>query len=166
MFEVDDENEQTVISRKLKKDAECHVDVLRIDEDDTSHSVYIRCCSGLLNLQKSTVRIKSYFCKYCHNGFGTQELFNNHFDKGCMEVEGQQKEMPTQDEKLKFKHHFKKLRCPFVVYADFECLTEELTKPEGDEIKTYNYQEHKPCGFMLNLVNAVDNANQDILHKG
>jgi len=43
-----------------------------------------------------------------------------------MEVEGQQIEMPTQEEKLKFKHHFKKLRCPFVVYADFECLTEEL----------------------------------------
>ena len=45
-----------------------------------------------------------------------------------MEVEGQQTEMPTQDEKLKFKHHFKKLRCPFVVYEDFECLTEELKK--------------------------------------
>ena len=38
-----------------------------------------------------------------------------------MEVEGQQIEMPTTDEKLKFKHHFKKLRCPFVVHADFEC---------------------------------------------
>ena len=32
-----------------------------------------------------------------------------------MEVEGHQIEMPTQDEILKFKHHFKKLRCPFVV---------------------------------------------------
>ena len=42
MFEVDDENEQTVISRKrLKKDAECHIDVLRIDEDDNSHCIYI-----------------------------------------------------------------------------------------------------------------------------
>ena len=72
-----------------------------------------------------------------------------------MEVEGQQIEMPTQDEQLKFKHRCKKVRCPFVVQADFECLT-----PEGDEIKTYNHQEHKPCGFMLNLVNAVDNTNQ------
>ena len=45
MFEVDDENEQTVISRiffKKKKDAECHIDVLRIDEDDNSHHVYIK----------------------------------------------------------------------------------------------------------------------------
>ena len=83
-----------------------------------------------------------------------------------MEVEGQQIEMPTPNEKLKFKHHFKKLRCPFVVHADFECLTEELKKPEGDEIKTYNYQEHKPCGFMLNLVNAADNTHQEFLYRG
>ena len=73
-----------------------------------------------------------------------------------MEVEGQQIEMPTPDEKLK-------LRCPFAIYADFECLTEELKKPEDDETKTYNYQEDKPCGFMLNLVNAVDNTNQEFL---
>ena len=83
-----------------------------------------------------------------------------------MEVEGQQIEMPTPDEKLKCKHHFKKLRCPFVIYADFVCLTEELKQPEDDEIKTYKYQEHKPCGFMLNLVNAVDNTNQEFLYRG
>ena len=82
-----------------------------------------------------------------------------------MEVEGQQIEMPTPEEKLKFKHHSKKLRCPFVIYADFECLTEELKKPEDDEIKIYNYQEHKPCGFMLNLVNAVDNTNHEFLYR-
>ena len=167
MFEVDDEQEQIVIGRKLKnKDAKCHIDLLRIDEDDISHYVYVKDCSRLLNSQKSKFRNKSYFCKYCHNGFGTQELLNKHYEKGCMEVEGQQIEMPTPDEKLKFKHHFKKLRCPFVIYADFECLTEELKKPEDDEIKTYNYQEHKPCGFMLNLVNAVENTNQEFLYRG
>ena len=167
MFEVDDEQEQIVIGRKLKnKDAKCHIDLLRIDEDDISHYVYVKDCSRLLNSQKSKFRNKSYFCKYCHTGFGTQELLNKHYEKGCMEVEGQQIEMPTPDEKLKFKHHFKKLRCPFVIYADFECLTEELKQPEDDEIKTYNYQEHKPCGFMLNLVNAVDNTNQEFLYRG
>ena len=73
MFEVDDENEQTVISRRLsKKDAEYHIDVLRIDEDDNSYYVYIKCCSRLLNSKKGKFRNKSYFCKYCHNGFGTQ----------------------------------------------------------------------------------------------
>ena len=81
MFEVDDENEQTVRSRKLKnEDAKCHVDLLRIDEDDISHYVYVKDCSRLLKLQKSKFRNKSYFCKYCHNGFGTQEWFNKHYD--------------------------------------------------------------------------------------
>ena len=48
VFEVDDEQEQIVISRKLKnKDAKCHVDLLRIDEDDSSHYVYIKDCSRL-----------------------------------------------------------------------------------------------------------------------
>ena len=82
-----------------------------------------------------------------------------------MEVEGQQIEMPTPDEKIKFKHHFKKLRCPFVIYADFECLTEELKQTEDDEIKTFKYQEHKPCGLMLNLVNAVEITNQEFLYR-
>ena len=167
VFEVDEEQEQIVIGRKLKnKDAKCHIDLLRIDEGDISHYVYVKDCSRLLNSQKSKFRNKSYFCKYCHTGFGTQELLNKHYEKGCMEVEGQQIEMPTPDEKLKFKHHFKKLRCPFVIYADFECLTEELKQPEDDEIKTYKYQEHKPCGFMLNLVNAVDDTNQEFLYRG
>ena len=33
-------------------------------------------------------------------------------------------------------------------------------------MKTYNYQEHKPCGCMLNLVNAVDNTNHEFLSRG
>ena len=53
MFEVDDEQEQIVIGRKLKnKDAKCHIDLLRIDEDDISHYVYVKDCSRLLNSQK------------------------------------------------------------------------------------------------------------------
>ena len=42
MFEADDENEQTEISRKLLKKSECHIDVLRIDEDHNSHYVNIK----------------------------------------------------------------------------------------------------------------------------
>ena len=53
VFEVDDEQEQIVIGRKLKnKDAKCHIDLLRIDQDDISHHVYVKDCSRLLNSQK------------------------------------------------------------------------------------------------------------------
>ena len=56
VFEVDDEQEQIVIGRKLKnKDAKCHIDLLRIDEDDISHYVYVKDCSRLLNSQKKQI---------------------------------------------------------------------------------------------------------------
>ena len=167
VYEIDD-NEQIVISRKLKnKDASCHLDLLRVDEEDCSHYVYIKSLSRLINNQKSNHHAKSYFCKYCNHGFKNDELLNKHYDSGCMEVEGQQIVMPKPYEKVSFKHHFKKLRCPFVVYADFECLTEELKKPDEDEDKnTFSYQEHKPCGFMLNMVNAVDNTNYEFMYRG
>ena len=62
MFEVDDEQEQIVIGRKLKnKDAKCHTDLLRIDEDDIIHYVNVKDCSRLLNSQKSKFCNKSYF---------------------------------------------------------------------------------------------------------
>ena len=84
-----------------------------------------------------------------------------------MEVEGQQIVMSKPYEKVSFKHHFKHLRCPFVVYADFECLTEELKNLMKIKIKTlFSYQEHKPCGFMLNMVNAVDNTNYEFMYRG
>ena len=40
-----------------------------------------------------------------------------------MAVEGQQIEMPNEDDVMVFKNHYKKLKAPFVIYADFECLT-------------------------------------------
>ena len=62
MFEVDDEQEQIVIGRKLEnKDAKCHIDLLRIDEDDISHHVYVKDCSRLLNSQKVTFAISLTF---------------------------------------------------------------------------------------------------------
>ena len=53
-----------------------------------------------------------------------------------------------------------------MLYADFECLTEEVAKPTDETIKTYNYQEHKPCGFKLNMINAVDGTNYAYLYRG
>ncbi len=48
------------------------------------------------------------------------------------------------------------LQLPFVIYADFECLTEQ-TFATGEEPKhgTYNYQRHVPCSVGLKLVSRI-----------
>ena len=61
VYEIDD-NEQIVISRKLKnKDASFHFDLLRVDDEDFSYYTYIKSLSRLINNQKSNHHGKSFF---------------------------------------------------------------------------------------------------------
>ena len=53
VFEVDGKQKQIVISRKFKnKDIKCHIDLLRIDKDDSNYYIYIKNYSIFLNSQK------------------------------------------------------------------------------------------------------------------
>ena len=72
-------------------------------------------CSRLENSQKSEFHNRSYFCKYCHNGFGTKEFVVLQLERAYGIFEGQQAEMPSPDEELKLKNNFKNLRYPFVL---------------------------------------------------
>ena len=59
---------------------------------------------------------------------------------------------------LKFQDKNRKLRFPFVVYADFECLTESIDtcRPEDSKSFTKKYQKHTPSGFGY-LIKCFDN---------
>ena len=69
--------------------------------------------------------------------------------------------MPNKDTYIEFEKHNAKLPCPFVIYGDFECLTTN----SNNGIKG-TYQEHKPCGYMLNVVSRIDNTCQPCLYRG
>ena len=62
---------------------------------------------------------------------------------------------------MKFKNHYKKLKAPYVIYGDFECLTAH--SKEGIKV---TYQHHKPSGFMLNVVNSITNEMTPYLYRG
>ena len=57
--------------------------------------------------------------------------------------------MPQEGSVLKFKHFFKSMRVPFVVYADFESFTHKLdtSQPNPENSYTKQYQKHSPSGF-------------------
>ena len=76
--------------------------------------------------------------------------------------------MPKEGEQIYFKNHNRKFKSPFVMYADFECLTSEyrpsMSKPARDSCashpnKSYTekYQQHKPCGYKISVVNSITN---------
>lgn len=84
-----------------------------------------------------------------------------------MAVDGQQIEMPNQDDIMVFKNHYKKLNAaPFVIYDDFECLTVPKGKTENNKTKSHSYQNHRRCGFMINVVNSINGSSEPFLYRG
>ena len=53
-------------------------------------------------------------------------------------------QLPSEKEKiLRFQHYERKERVPFVVYADFQCLLEDIEQQLMDRCRTYEYQHHR-----------------------
>ena len=94
-----------------------------------------------------------------------------------MANEIQHTELPEEGTTMNFEKHFKKLKAPFVIYGDVECLTTETSdgikgtypmQPKGAYPMQPKgaYQNHKPSGYTLNLVNAYSGEMKPFLYRG
>ena len=130
------------------RNAKYEIDLLKIyDEDNSYHYVLVKNKCRLLNGQSSSNTNKKFYCHHCLNPFQSEKVYKKHLENGCMASEGQQTKMPDKDTYIEFEKHNPKLPCPFVIYGDFEYPTTN----SKNGIKG-TYQEHKPCGYMLNVV--------------
>jgi len=143
-----------------------HIDLLKLEEGNKSHYVCIKNYDRLIGSQTNKMKAKKFHCKNCLHGFGSEVLLKKHYENGCMAVEGQQIQMAKEDDKMFFKNHYKKLKAPFVIYADFECLTTHHEKDKNKNTKTEYYQHHRPCGFMINVINSIDGSSEPFLYRG
>jgi len=67
--------------------------------------------------------------------------------------------MPGKDNNvLKFNNFHKQQQVPFVIYADFEAITEKISscKPNNDKSYTEAYQKHTDCGYGYKIVCCYD----------
>ena len=78
--------------------------------------------------------------------------------------------MPQPGSKVYFYGHQKQLPVPFVVYADFEAITEKIDScsPPGDKSYTQAYQKHKPSGFGYKVVCHYDKkySKPAVIYRG
>ena len=51
-------------------------------------------------------------------------------------------------------NYHKQLMAPFVIYADFECITVPIKKEHGKQ--TVAYLEHKACGYGYKIACQYD----------
>ena len=67
--------------------------------------------------------------------------------------------MPDEDNNiLKFNNFHKQQPVPFVIYADFEAITEKISgcQPNNNKSYTEAYQKHTDCGYGYKVVCCYD----------
>ena len=156
--------EKVVYPLRISKKKDQVINLLLIADEETNHYCWIKNMSRLLSKQKSNHNGKIYFCYRCLNSFPSVKSLEKHKEY-CQNNEAVKIEMPIRvdDEGntfpvyIKFNHFHKKMRVPFVVYADFECFTEKIDtcQPEEGKSFTNQYQKHSPSGFSY-LIKCFD----------
>ena len=156
-------NEKKIIIdyRTKTRDAKHQINLLKIEINNNNHYVVIKSLSRLMNWQTNKNDQPKHYCHYCSHAFTRKDLLTKHYETGCMATHGQQFKLPKEGSYIEIEKYNTKLKCPFVVYGDFECITVN----SNNGIKG-TYQEHKPCGYMLNVVNSIDNTSQPFLYRG
>ena len=149
--------------RISKFDREKQVDLLLVSDEDKQHYCLIKSMSRLLSMQTSKHKEKCFICRRCLNSFNSEGSLAKHTDY-CSSHEAIKIEMPQEGSVLKFKHFFKSMRVPFVVYADFESFTQQLDTSQPNPECSYakQYQKHIPSGFCYYIKCFDDSVyNQD-----
>ena len=139
----DYEKKKLTILRKTENyKRENIVDLLLISKGEVQHYCVIKNLSRLISSQYNKHQGGKYPCRECLNIFKTQKSLEKHI-KYCYSEKPITIEMPKEGSILKFKSFFRKMRVPFVVYADFESssfwlLLHSMTPPQNSLKKISN----------------------------
>ena len=134
-----------------KEKYEDHMNLLLITEDENKHYVLIKDFYTFM-FNKTKHKERKHFCMHCLQCFSSERVLTNHKDN-CIQVNGTQAvQMLDKDNNiLKFNNFHKQLPVPFVIYADFEAITEKISGCQPNNYKSYTeaYQKHTDCGYTV-----------------
>ena len=150
-----------------------HMELLWIGTDEKkyekSHYVLIKDFNRFMHSFTKYVGRK-YFCLRCLHCCSSARVLENH-KQDCLLINGTQAiKMPEAGSKIYFKNHKKMLPVPFVIYADFEAITEKINGCQPSDGKSYTstYQSHKACAYGYKLVCRYDEkySKPEVIYRG
>ena len=97
---------------------------------------------------------KKHFYRHYMQDLSTEEVLKRHIED-CFKINGKQRIiMLKEKEYVKFKNYEKKIKSPFIIYADFESILvpEDNGKQNPKESYTNKYQKHIACSYGYKLV--------------
>ena len=152
------ENKQPYPIHVSKEKYENHLELLLITEDKNKHYVLIEDFNRFMYNQTKHKESK-HFCMYCLQCFSSEKVLNNHKDNYIAVNGTQAVKMPENGKNiLQFNNFHKQQQVPFVIYADFEAITEKISNCQPDDNQSYTnaYQKHTDCGFGYKVVCCYD----------
>ena len=109
------------------------VNLLLISKKERQHYCLINNISRLLSSQTPDRHGKKIFCLRCLNSFSKQQSLDEH-QYWCKDHSAVRIDMPKEEHRwLSFYNHNRKVKLPFVIYADFESL---IVKTIGNDCNT------------------------------
>ena len=136
-----------------RSEREQTINLLLISDGEKQHYCLIKSLSRLLSSQVSGHKESNSFCLNCLNHFPNEEKLKIH-EEYCLKNQAIRIEMPEKRSLVTFIQHNRSIKVPFVVYADFEAFTEEISSCEPNDKKSFTqkYQRHRPSGFCYKIV--------------
>ena len=122
--------------RLSKIKSEQTINLLLISDGEKQHYCLIKSLSRLLSSQVSGHKESNSFCLNCLNHFPNEEKLKIH-EEYCLKNQAIRIEMPEEGSFISFIHHNRSIKVPFVVYADFEAFTEEISTCEPNDKKSF-----------------------------
>ena len=135
-----------------------HMELLLITEGENNHYVLIKDFNKFMYNQTKHEHRK-HFCMHCLQCFSREDVLTEH-KNNCISINGEQAiQMPEKGHIVNFKNYYKQMPVPFVIYADFEAITEKVLgcPPNNEKSYTEAYQKHTDCGYGYKVVCCYNN---------
>ena len=130
--------------------------------EDRFRYVYIKDFNRLMyNITKH--KEKKLFCLRCLQNFSNKSVLDK-YKENCLIINGTQK-VELSNGYISFKNYSNKIRAPFKIYADFECIlrkSKEYNKIDDNSSCSVKTHDHIPCGFGYKLVCIDDRITKDV----
>ena len=137
-----------------------------IERDGVKHYCLVKNPSRLLSKQISAHREGTHICFRCLNPFWSHKSLEKHWEY-CRNHEAVKINMPEKGTILRFKHHERSEKLPFIIYADTEALIKEMHNcdPNPQNSYTKKYQKHKSISFSYYIKSFDNNVYESKLRK-
>ena len=161
-----EEKQPYVIYVSKEKFNSC-LNLLLITEGEVKHYCLLKDFNKFMHNQ-TKYNGRKHFCMYCLQCLSSKERLEKH-KVDCIEINGKQAiRMPEPESTIGFTNYRRQLPTPFVIYADFEAITEKVSEKAPQKSRTEQYQKHMACGYGYKVVCCYDDkfSKPIKIHRG